>query len=84
MGFFVFITGTSKSLKEIEVLRVDLKNAPNHVFEDHRRCRDEFCKLKAEPGEANVLETLEMNSSFFLWKFAKDDLKTSTQSSVLK
>lgn len=35
----------NRSSNDIANLRIDLKNAPDHVFENHSKCR-EFCKRK--------------------------------------
>lgn len=42
----------------VETLRGDLRNAPDHVFGSHERCRSVFCNRK-QNGERNLLPDLE-------------------------
>lgn len=50
--------------KDINLLRKDLRNGPNHVFNDHRNCSPTFCKIAAEttppaqpPAPVNISAT---------------------------
>lgn len=56
--YVFFFLGTTKSAEDIIKLRADLKNAPNHVFGDHLKCRETFCKDKSD-SEKNVFPLLD-------------------------
>ena len=39
--------------REVENLRKDLRNGPNHVFNNHQHCSPTFCKVAAKTTESN-------------------------------
>lgn len=45
-----------------------MKNAPNHVFGDHRRCKETYCQDKAETKDVNVIEKLDPEFSVEIYK----------------
>lgn len=49
--------GVTKSIEDVKNLRQDLKNAPDHVFGNHTKCRD-FCNRKNN-NEDNVMERMD-------------------------
>lgn len=52
-------SGVTRNAQDIANLRHDIKNVPDHVFGNHKNCRD-FCKRKIS-GEENVLLKLDTN-----------------------
>ncbi|KAK4876863.1 hypothetical protein RN001_009369 [Aquatica leii] len=57
------IINNSKTTKDVEQLREDLRNSPYHVFGDHSNCRLEYCKRKNE-DEINSVTLLKQTKMF--------------------
>ncbi|KAK4883397.1 hypothetical protein RN001_006716 [Aquatica leii] len=57
------IINNSKTIKDVEQLREDLRNSPYHVFGDHSKCPLEYCKRKNE-DEINYVTLLKQIKMF--------------------
>lgn len=58
------VKGVRSAIKEcgrtgnLDLLKHDIRNAPYHVFGDHNKCRETFCKRKGS-DEINLINQLE-------------------------
>lgn len=44
---------------DVDKLRVDLRNGPKHVFNNHQHCSPTFCKVAASTSESNEVALID-------------------------
>ena len=66
---------------DVEKLRVDLRNGPNHVFNNHQHCSPTFCKVAASTSEYNEVALIDSISDTpseidtFLAQYLEDEVQ---------